>query len=114
MHKNPLSEQMPFKEIENKPLLAALNELGRTINIITTYGTEHPAVAKTTTETIQAMDTLFCERDKLILGAFNGILTVDEIPVKANGALLKSLERRLTRLNITGLRITRGISGGRN
>ncbi|MEA1938362.1 MAG: hypothetical protein U9N14_04650, partial [Pseudomonadota bacterium] len=51
------------------------------------------------------------ERKKVIIGVFNGALTVDELHIEAKGTLLKSLERRLSRLRITGLKIGRGISG---
>jgi hypothetical protein len=110
MQSNAISGQIQFKEIEDQTLLEALNELGRSINIFSTYGREHPAVAKTADSAAKAMHNLFINRDKLILGSFNGILTIDEVPVKATGTLQKSLERRLTWLNITGLRLSRGIS----
>ena len=99
-----------FKEIEDPLLLSALNELGRSINIITTYGLHHPAVERATTATSEAIHALLANRKKLILGTFNGMLTIDEIPVKTSGTLLKSLERRLTRLHITGLRLSKNIS----
>jgi hypothetical protein len=57
------------------------------------------------------MQALFMERKKVNIGAFNGVMTVDEIPIQTTGTLQKSLERRLTRLQITSLRIARGISG---
>ncbi|MBT8046132.1 MAG: hypothetical protein KJN67_03095 [Pontiella sp.] len=99
-----------FKPIEDQILHAALTELGRMINIVTTYGEQHPAVQKAAETTRNALNALFAERKKVIIGAFNGALTIDEVTVAANGTLLKSLERRLTRLRITGLKIARGIS----
>jgi len=99
-----------FIPIEDPLLENALNELGRSINLITTYGKNHPA-AKTAMEgTYQAMEALFSERRKLTIGTFNGVLLLDEQTVKTVGTLQKSLERRLLRLNITGLRLVRGIS----
>ncbi|MEN8254951.1 MAG: hypothetical protein ABFR33_05715 [Verrucomicrobiota bacterium] len=99
-----------FQPIEDTALLDALNALGRSINIIATYGTHHPAFKQATESALAAMQTLFIDRKKINLGAFNGVMTVDEVPVSAAGTLLKSLERRLVRLRITGLRIARGIS----
>jgi hypothetical protein len=94
--------------IDDPILSRALNELGRSINLVTTYGTEHPVARKALTETTQAMQELFTGRKKISIGAFNGIMTVDEKTIQTCGTLQKSLERRLVRLNITGLKISRG------
>jgi len=104
------NRDMVFQPIEDAALLDALNALGRSINIIATYGTQHPAFQQATAAALVAMQTLFIDRKKINLGAFNGVMTVDEVPVKAVGTLLKSLERRLVQLRITGLRIACGIS----
>ena len=110
MEKAKTVNKPEFTPIEDPVLANALNELGRSINLITTYGKNHPA-AKTAMEgTFQAMQLLFSERRKLTIGTFNGVLLLDEQTVKTVGTLQKSLERRLTRLNITGLRLVRGIS----
>ena len=101
---------MRFQPIEDAVLLGALNALGRSINIIATYGTQHPAFQQAIAVAFISMQTLFLDRKKVNIGAFNGVMTVDETPLNATGTLLKSLERRLVRLRITGLRITRGIS----
>ncbi len=99
-----------YKPIEDPRLLQALNELGRSLNVVTTYGRNHPAVRQAVAGAHGALQTLFAERRKIILGCCNGMLSIDGIPVLAAGALLKSLERRLLRLHITGLRIAQGIS----
>lgn len=98
-----------FKTIDDPDLLSALNELSRSINIITTYGKEHPAVQMSIVTTRMAMQTLFRKRKRLIIGSFNGAMTVDEVPIHAKGTLIESLERRLTRLHITGLKLSMGI-----
>lgn len=98
-----------FKPVEDEALISALNELSRSINIATTYGHKHPAVEAAVVTAEVAMNTLFSKRARVTLGSFNAMLTVDEVPVIASGTLLKSLERRLTRLRITGLNIRRGI-----
>lgn len=104
-------QQKAFKAIENDVLNNALNELGRLINITTTYGSSHPAVKKSIDATIEALRELFIDRKKLLIGSFNGVLTVDETAVQVRGALQKSLERRLVSRHITGLRISQSISG---
>lgn len=96
--------------IEDPILARALNELGRSINLVTTYGKNHPAAKTALSATAQAMQELFIDRQKLIIGAFNSVMTVDEKTVRTIGTLQKSLERRLVRLSITGLKITRGTS----
>ncbi len=96
--------------LDNPSLHSALNELSRTINIISTYGKNHPAARQTGETAFNAMQTLFSDRSKIVIGNFNGSLTVDGNLVQASGTLLKSLERRLTRLRITGLRISKGTS----
>jgi hypothetical protein len=99
-----------FAPIEDPALVQALNELGRSINLLTTYGKNHPAAAKALNGTHLAFQDLFAERKKLTIGAFNGVLLIDEQTVQTTGTLQKSLERKLVRLNITGLRIAHGIS----
>ena len=99
-----------FAPIEDAGLTHALNELGRSINLLTTYGTNHPAAAKALNGTYLAFQELFADRKKLTIGSFNGVLLVDEQTVQATGTLQKSLERKLVHLSITGLRIARGIS----
>ncbi|HSR87874.1 MAG TPA: hypothetical protein VLL07_02880, partial [Pontiella sp.] len=99
-----------FAQIEDPALAHALNELGRSINLLTTYGNNHPAASKALNGTHLAFQDLFSERKKLTIGAFNGVLVIDDQTVKTAGTLQKSLERKLVRLNITSLRIARGIS----
>jgi hypothetical protein len=104
-----------FTDLNNKPigdesLIRALNELSRSINISTTYGKKHPAVEAAVVTAEVAMNTLFSKSSQVIIGSFNGMLTIDEQPVSASGTLLKSMERRLTRLQITGLKICKGIN----
>jgi signal transduction histidine kinase len=106
---NPEAHPQTFETIEDPVLTRALNELGRSINLFSTYGTNHPAAVKSIIGATAAMQTLFAERKKIIIGAFNGIMTVDEQTVTTVGTLQKSLERRLVRLNITGLKIDQGV-----
>jgi hypothetical protein len=104
------NQATPFKSIEDVELQKALTELSRTVNIITTYGKNHPAVQHAAITAIDSMSRLFTTRKKVIIGAFNGNLTVDEVSVSTDATLLKSLERRLSRLRITGLKIASGIT----
>lgn len=99
-----------FQPIEDESLRDALGALGRLINIASTYGAEHPAFKNSLSSALESMQALFKQRKKVTVGAFNGEMTIDEIPVNAAGTLLKSLERHLVRLHITSLRLTRGIS----
>ena len=99
-----------FQTIEDTALRDALSGLGRSINIVSTYGTHHPAFLQSIADALVSMQTLFIDRKKVNIGSFNGVMTVDEVPVSAVGTLLKSLERHLARLRITGLRLSRGIS----
>ncbi len=97
-----------FNTIEDPVLSLSLNELGRSINLVTTYGRNHPAALNALSKTADAMKELFASRKKLIIGAFNGVMTIDERTVATTGTLQKSLERRLVRLRITGLKISSG------
>jgi len=99
-----------LQPIKDHNLRDALNELGRCVNLTTTYGFNHPASKRAVKATEQAMKHLFIRRKKVIIGAVNGLLVVDDGAVKVTGTLLKTIERRLVRLQITGLRIYRGIS----
>ena len=99
-----------FEPIEDESIISGLNELGRVINISSTYGHQHPAVEAAVVTADVAMKSLFANRTKLVIGSFNMVLTIDEVPVKATGTLLKSLERRLTQLNITALKIEKSIT----
>ena len=95
---------------EDTALTLALNELGRAVNLFTTYGTNHPAAKEATNRSAAALGELFSDRRKIVIGAFNGSLTINEQPTKTTGTLQKSLERRLTQLNITGLKIEKGLT----
>ena len=97
----------PFQPLDDQLLNAALTALGRSINIISTYGNRHPAFEQSIASAHDAMQELLSDRKKVSIGAVNGNLTVDQIPVIASGTLLKSLERRLMRLRITGLQLAR-------
>lgn len=99
-----------LEPIEDHNLRDALNELGRCINLTTTYGFNHPASRRAVRATEQAMKHLFIRYKKVTIGASDGVMIVDNTAVKATGALLKAIERRLSELEITGLRISRGIS----
>lgn len=110
MDKTKNTTAQTFNSIEDPILTGALNELGRSINLVSTYGTNHRVAKTALTATVQAMEALFADRSKISIGAFNGVLTIDGKTVKTTGALQKSLERRLDRLRITGLKITRGTS----
>lgn len=96
--------------IDDHNLNEALTALGRAINIVSTYGIQHPAFKQAIESVHAAMQQLFSTRKRISIGAFNGVMTVDQVPVSATGTLLKSLERRLVRLGVTGLRIARNIS----
>lgn len=96
--------------IDDPVVVRALNELGRSLNLITTYGKKHPASKTAVTVAVQAFEELFVNRKKISIGTFHGTLTVDGKPCMAKGSLLKSLENRLIRLHITGLKIGSGIS----
>jgi|GEM_PF-1727825 len=107
--KNTTSDQI-HRPIEDALLVSALNELSRITNIITTYGESHPATETAVASAELAFHELFGTHKKITIGAYNGSLIVDGNPVTASGTLLVSLERRLSRLRITGLKIQRGIS----
>jgi len=110
MSSEPRNTGKQFQPIEDEALINALNELGRSINIATTYGHQHPAVEAAVVTAEVALNTLFSQRKKVIIGVFNSFLTIDGVPVRANGTLLKSLERRLDKFCVTGLKISRGIT----
>lgn len=101
----------PFQPMDDQALHEALTSLGRAINIVSTYGIRHPAFKQAIESCHMAMQNLFSDRKKISIGAINNTLTVDGVSTHSTGTLLKSLERRLVRLGITGLRIERKISG---
>ena len=85
--------ERPVESLEEGGLREALTALGRSINIVSTYGNEHPAFRQSIEATQMAMQALFIDRKSVILGAYNGILAIDNVPINAEGTLLKSLER---------------------
>ena len=99
-----------FQPIEDASLLDALNALGLAINNTRLYGPKHTLSEQAIQTTAKAMRHLFIHRRTVVIGAFNGTLTVDNATVQARGSSLKLIERNLIRLRITGLRISRGIS----
>lgn len=101
---------MRFQNVNDPTLKTALDALGRSINLHATYGEKHPVFVQSVNTCTEAVQALFQDRRKLVIGAFNGVMTIDGTPVSTVGTLQKSLERQLVRLRITGLRINRGIS----
>ncbi|MDF7825053.1 hypothetical protein P4B35_13605 [Pontiellaceae bacterium B12227] len=99
-----------FQPIEDEIFSRGLNELSRAINISTTYGHQHPAVEAAVVTAYEAIKALFAMQPKVVIGSFNAVMTLDEVPIKTTGTLQKSLERRLTRLNITALKIEQSIT----
>lgn len=100
----------PEQLLDGKILNTALTSLGRTINIVSTYGNRHPAFSKAIDSCHKTLQKLLSDRKKITLGAIHGKISVDGILVETSGSLLKSLEHRLIRLRITGLRIAHNIS----
>ncbi len=96
--------------IDDPLVLRALNAIGRSINLMSTYGNRHPAFLSAISDAMLPVQSLFLDRQKIVIGTFNGVMTIDDVPVITYGVLLKSLERRLVHLRIKGLRISRGIS----
>ncbi len=107
MRERERNTNTPAKSIDGKIVHEALTALGRSINMISTYGSEHPAFTQSIESAHEAMQNLFTERKKISIGAVKGTMTVDGTPFTASGVLLKSLNLRLTQLEITGLQITR-------
>ena len=105
-----MNTNKPAQSIDEPILHEALTALGRSINIISTYGNEHPAFEQAIETAHTAIQNLFSDRQKISIGAISGKLSVDGNPTPVSGVLLKSLEHRLIRLGITGLQITRKIS----
>lgn len=96
--------------VHNPRLDAALQSLGKILNIFSVYGENHPAARVALEESYASFKRLFEECAAISLGATHGVLTVDGRPVAVKGVLKKGLEKRLVNLNITGLKIRGGIS----
>ena len=109
MHYAETTGENAFSPIEDPLVLDALNAIGRSVNIASTYGNRHPVFHQTVADAMVPLQALFADRRKITVGAFNGMMTIDDTPVATRGVLLKSLERRLVRLQISGLRISRGV-----
>lgn len=93
------------------PLLdQALQALGKALNIYAVYGEKHPVAQESLGSSYDAFTLLFDERPNVLLGAFNGLMTVDGQSISVSGVLKKGLEKRLVNLKITGLKINRGIT----
>lgn len=99
-----------FLPISENELVKALTGISRAINLLVTYGEKHPAFSHAYETAYAEIQPFFGTRKKLVLGAFNGVMTIDEVPVKTEGSLIKSLEKRLSQLQITGLRICENIT----
>ncbi len=110
MSQNDSPSDQIYDPIKDPVLAAALNALGRSVNFLTTYGKEHPAVLTAVTETGNALNKLFIQTDKVLIGAMHGALIINGNPVRAEGSMQVFLKRRLAQLGITALRLARGIS----
>lgn len=98
------------KELKDTTLLGALTNLSRAINTFRTYGEQHPVFLATLRDTQSSLNELLLCRKNIFLGAFHGMITIDDKPFDASNGLINSLEKRLELLQITSLRISRGTS----
>jgi len=91
-------------------ILAALSALGRALSTISTYGGAHPLTVSVTDQAYAAFAAALADRNRTVLGASGGKLTVDGVPVGADGPVLKHLEKRLAELKVTGLTLRKELS----
>lgn len=97
------------KEIPDE-LRSILISLGRGLGTVSVYGTEHPSVEQILDQTFQDLHVALQNRKSIILGVFNGVLTVDEEPVIARDVPVRTLEKRLAAMKVSHLALTKGLN----
>jgi hypothetical protein len=91
-----------------RPLLISL---GRGLGTVSVYGTGHPLVDRIVEQVLEELPAALQNRKSVVIGTFNGTLTVDEEPVAARDVPVRTLEKRLTAMKVSHLALTRGLTG---
>lgn len=97
------------KEIPDE-LRSILISLGRGLGTVSVYGTDHPSVEQILDQTFQDLHGALQNRRAVVLGTFNGTLTLDEEPVIARDVPIRTLEKRLVSMNVSHLSLTKGLT----
>ena len=95
---------------EDSSLFEALSALGRSIKIIKTSPSNIAQIEDSIWLMYHTMLSVFAEHKIILLSAFHGKMTVNQMPVNTQNNLLKPLEDQLILLRITGLQIKRNVS----
>lgn len=93
-------------------VLAVLTALGRTLGILSVYGTDHPSSEKAVQDAYAGLQAVLKTGGTIALGSVKGQLTVNGKPVAAKDAPVKALEKRLAALHLSHLALNKGLSAG--
>jgi hypothetical protein len=108
MQQTPSDPQSSGKELspEVRTLLMAI---GRGLGTVSVYGTEHPSVKMSVTQTHQALQGALTS-GSIAIGTFNGTLTVNGEPVLVTDIPIKMLEKRLVSMKVSHLALHAGLT----
>lgn len=110
MNNHPSSKKSEAGSIPEN-IKGVLTRLGQSLGMVSVYGAQHPSVKKAVEELCGTLQQTLAGGIPLVLGTFEDKLTLSGNPVVAHDAPTRSLERRLIAMKISGLTLTRGITG---
>jgi hypothetical protein len=90
-------------------LRSILTLLGRSLGTVSVYGIDHPSVKHLLDQAFHELNTVLQSRKSIVIGTFNGTLTIDEEPVMARDVPIRTLEKRLSAINVSHLALTKGL-----
>lgn len=97
------------KDIPND-LHSILITMGRSLGTIAVYGAEHPSVRLIIDRVFEELQTALHNRKSIVIGTYDGKLTVDEEVVTVRDLPIRTLEKRLTAMKVSHLALTRGLT----
>jgi signal transduction histidine kinase len=89
--------------------LDAVFALGRSINILATYGSQHSVFLQAISATRLALQRTFVDEEKIDLSCSEEGLLLDDIPVDQESVLVQAICDGLIRLNLQRLSISQGV-----
>ena len=84
--------------------------IGRGLGTFSVYGSEHPSAIQMVSRIFEGLQDALKDRDAISIGSFKDSLTVDDEPVAASEAPIRTLEKRLVAMRISHLSLSAGLS----
>lgn len=107
MSTEPTPDNSAAKEI-TADIRNVLTAMGRGLGTVSVYGPDHPSVDLIVDQAHEALQKAL-KVGEIIIGSFNGSMTIDEEPVETRDIPIKTLEKRLVSMKVSHLVLHAGL-----